>query len=217
MKRETRKRLIIWGTIIVLFLIYYCVMAVLAVNHAVNKFDTEYFASLEQNEDDTINLCAIPGYVDMIRQKAFLSSQLKMAESDSIGLLINVRDSVIQLLIKGLPVRTVSIDEYDVSPFFHRANQEAIYSMLSAPMTITGMQATFRKDPVNVKIAPKDTTEAVTDAKPDTTDFEAVFFTLDTDKDIRFYFEQHEDTIGADRRARFFFDLRTARGIPRRS
>ena len=96
MKRETRKRLIIWGTIIVLFLIYYCVMAVLAVNHAVNKFDTEYFASLEQNEDDTINLCAIPGYVDMIRQKAFLSSQLKMAESDSIGLLINVRDSVIQ-------------------------------------------------------------------------------------------------------------------------
>ncbi|HRW28242.1 MAG TPA: hypothetical protein P5197_12300, partial [Bacteroidales bacterium] len=208
MKRETRKRLIIWGTIIVLFLIYYCVMAVLAVNHAVNKFDTEYFASLEQNEDDTINLCAIPGYVDMIRQKAFLSSQLKMAESDSIGLLINVRDSVIQLLIKGLPVRTVSIDEYDVSPFFHRANQEAIYSMLSAPMTITGMQATFRKDPVNVKIAPKDTTEAVTDAKPDTTDFEAVFFTLDTDKDIRFYFEQHEDTIGADRRARFFFDLR---------
>ena len=127
--------------------------------HTVNKFDAEYFVSLEQNEDDTINLCAIPGYVDMIRQKAFLSSQLKMAETDSIGLLINVRDSVIQLLIKGLPVRTVSIDEYDVSPFFHRANQEAIYSMLSAPMTITGIQATFRKDPVNVKIAPKDTTE----------------------------------------------------------
>ncbi len=208
MKRETRKKLIIWSALIVLFLIYYCVMAVFAVNRTVNNFDTAYFTSLEQDENDTINQCAIPGYIDMIRQKAFLSSQLKMAETDSIGLLINVRDSVIQLLIKGLPVRTVSIDEYDVSPFFHRANQEAIYSMLSAPMTITGMQATFRKDPVNVKIAPKDTTEAVTDAKPDTTDFEAVFFTLDTDKDIRFYFEQQEDTIGADRRARFFFDLR---------
>ncbi|NLE36083.1 MAG: hypothetical protein GX622_13360 [Bacteroidales bacterium] len=208
MKRETKKKLIIGGVIIGLFLIYYCVMAVLAVNHTVSDFDTAYFTSLEQNEDDTINLCAIPGYIDIIRRKAFLSSQLKMAESDSIGLLINVRDSVIQLLIKGLPVRTVTIDEYDVSPFFHRANQEAIYSMLSTPLTITGMKATFKKDPVSVKIAPKDTTEAVVDTKPDTTDFEAVFFTLDTEPNIRFYFEQQEDTIGADRRARFFFDLR---------
>jgi len=125
-----------------------------------------------------------------------------------VGLLINVRDSVIQLLIKGLPVRTVKIDEYDVSPFFHSANQEAIYKMLSTPLTVTGMQATFMKDPVSVKIAPRDTSQVVESEKPDTTDFEAVFFTLDTDRNIRFYFEQQEDTIGADRRARFFFDLK---------
>jgi hypothetical protein len=79
-------------------------MSVSAVNRTVNDFDNAYFASLEQKEGDTINLCAIPGYIDMIRDKAFLSSQVKLAESDSVGLLINVRDSVIQLLIKGLPV-----------------------------------------------------------------------------------------------------------------
>jgi hypothetical protein len=174
----------------------------------VNEFDNGYFASLEQKEGDTINLCSIPGYIDMIRDKAFLSSQVKLAESDSIGLLINVRDSVIQLLIKGLPVRTVAINEYDVSPFFQRANQEAIYSMLSSPLAITGMQATFMKDPVSVKIAPKDTSEVVVSEKPDTTDFEAVIFTLDTDSNIRCFFEQQEDTIAADRRARFFFDLK---------
>jgi len=70
------------------------------------------------------------------------------------------------------------------------------------------MQATFMKDPVSVKIAPKDTSEAVVDTRPDTTDFEAVFFTLNTDQNIRLFFEQQEDTIGADRRARFFFDLK---------
>jgi hypothetical protein len=59
-----------------------------------------------------------------------------------------------------------------------------------------------------VKIAPRDTSEAVVDAKPDTTDFEAVFFTLNTDQNVRFFFEQQEDTVGADRRARFFFDLK---------
>jgi len=208
MNRERKIWLIIAGSLIMLFIVYYLVMAVSAVNRSVNDFDNAYFASLEQKEGDTINLCAIPGYIDMIRDKAFLSSQVKLADSDSIGLLINVRDSTIQLLIKGLPVRSVTIDEYEVSPFFQRANQEAIYSMLSTPLTITGMQATFMKDPVSVKIAPKDTSQAVESAKPDTTDFEAVFFTLETDRNIRFFFEQQEDTVGADRRARFLFDLK---------
>jgi len=208
MNRERKIWLIIATSLLALFIIFYLVMSVSAVNRSVRVFDNTYFASLDQKEDDTINLCSIPGYIDMIRDKAFLSSQVKMAESDSVGLLINTRDSTIQLLIKGLPVRTVAIDEYDISPFFSRANQEAIYSMLSTPLTITGMQATFMKDPVSVKIAPRDTSDVVVSEKPDTTDFEAVFFTLDTDRNIRFFFEQQEDTIGADRRARFFFDLK---------
>ena len=208
MNRERKKWLIIAASLLAVFIIYYLVMSVLAVSRAVNEFDDAYFALLEQKEGDTIDLCAIPGYIDMIRNKAFLNSQVKLAESDSVGLLINVRDSVIQLLIKGLPVRTVKIDEYDISPFFHSANQEAIYKMLSTPLTITGMQATFMKDPVSVKIAPRDTSQVVESEKPDTTDFEAVFFTLDTDRNIRFFFEQQEDTIGADRRARFVFDLK---------
>lgn len=199
---------IITGTVLLVFIVLYLAKSVSAVNQTVRRFDNTYFASLEQKEGDTIDHCSIPGYIDLIREKAFLGSQVKLAEADSIGLIINIRDSVIQLMIKGLPIRSVKIGEYDVSPFFQRANQEAIYSMLSSPMKITGMQATFKKDPVNVKIAPKDTSMAVVDANPDTTDFEAVFFTLNTDQNVRFFFEQQEDTIGADRRARFFFDLK---------
>lgn len=208
MNWQKHKWFIIASTALGIFIILYLYESVSAVNSSVKTFDDAYFSSLEQKEGDTINLCSIPGYIDLIRDKAFLSSQVKMADSDSIGLLINIRDSVIQLLIKGLPIRSVRIDEYDISPFFQRANQEAVYSMLSTPLAITGMQSTFLKDPVNVKIAPKDTSEAKIDAKPDTTDFEAVFFTLETDRNIRFYFEQQEDTVSADRRARFFFDLK---------
>ena len=196
------------GAVLLVLIVIYMVKSISAVNYSVRTFDNTYFASLEQKEGDTIDHCAIPGYIDLIRKKAFLGSQVKLAEADSIGLLINVRDSVIQLMVKGLPIRSVKISEYDVSPFFHRANQEAIYRMLSSPVKITDMQATFMKDPVSVKIAPKDTSMAVVDEKPDTTDYEAVFFTLNTDQNIRFFFEQQEDTIGADRRARFFFDLK---------
>lgn len=205
---DKHKWYILAAAVLALFIIFYLARSVLVVNHTVRAFDEAYFASLEQKEGDTINLCSIPGYIDLIRGKALLNSQVRMADQDSIGLLINVRDSLLQLLIKGVPIRSVRIDGYDLSPFFQRANQEAVYSMLSSPLTITRMQATFRKDPVQVKIAPKDTSEATIDAKPDTTDFEAVFFTLDTDRNIRFYFEQQEDTVGADRRARFFFDLK---------
>jgi len=199
---------IITGTVLVVLVLLYLIKSVSAVNHAVSAFDNAYFASLEQKESDTIDHCSIPGYIDLIREKAFLSSQVKLAEADSVGMLINIRDSVVQLMIKGLPIRSIKISEYDISPFFQRANQEAIYSMLSSPLIITDMKATFMKDPLKVKIAPKDTTMAVVDAKPDTTDYEAVFFTLNTDQNVHFFFEQQEDTIGADRRARFFFDLK---------
>ncbi len=197
----------ITGVILLVVIVFYLSRAVSAVNHTVKAFDQAYFASLEQKEGDTINQCSIPGYIDLLRKKSFLNAQVKMAESDSIGLLINMRDSLIQLLIKGVAIRSVKIYEYDISPFFERANQEAVYSMLSSPLVITGMHATFPKEPINVKIAPKDTSEAVIDVKPDTTDFEAVFFNLETDRNVSFFFEQQEDTVAADRRARFFFDL----------
>jgi hypothetical protein len=201
------KWFVIAGIVILVIIIFYLVKSVGAVNNTVRAFDEAYFTSLERKESDTINQCSIPGYIDLLRKKSFLSAQVKMADSDSIGLVVNMRDSLIQLMIKGIAIRSVKIARCEISPFFQRANQEAVYSLLSAPLVITDMQATFRKDPVNVKIAPRDTSEAVVDVKPDTTDFEAVFFTLDTDKNIRFFFEQQEDTIPADRRARFFFDL----------
>ena len=195
------------GGVLLAVVIFYLYMDISAVNHTVREFDNAYFASLEQKEGDTINQCAIPGYIDLLREKAYLSAQVKMAEGDSIGLVINMRDSLIQLMIKGVSVRSVKMSDYEISPFFLRANQEAVFSMLSTPLVITSMQATFKKDPVNIKIAPKDTSQVVVDIKPDTTDYEAVFFTLETDRNIRFYFEQQEDTVRADSRAKFFFDL----------
>lgn len=208
MNWDKHRGYIIAATAFLVFLIFYLASAVSSVNNAVRAFDESWQESADRNQDDTINICTIPGYLELTREKAFLGAQVRMAASDSIGLLIDVRDSVIQLLIKGLPVRTIRIEEHDLSPFFRRVNQEALSDMLSLPLTITDMDATFRKDPVTVKIAPKDTSEVKVDAKPDTTDFEAVFFTLNTDRNIRIYFEQQESKKLADRFARFFFDLK---------
>jgi len=197
------------GLVLAAGVIYYLSRSLSAVNHTVRDFDQAYFASLPQKEGDTINQCSIPGYIEKLRKKAYLRSQVKMAASDSVGLNINMRDSVILLQIKGVGVRRIKIRANIVSPFFQRANQEAVFTMLSTPLVVTGMNATFGKDPMQVRVAPKDTIEALQTAtfKPDTTDFEAVYFTLETDKNIRFFFAQTEDTVSSDRRARFYFDL----------
>lgn len=197
------------GIILAAVVIYYIDRSIAALNHTVKNFDEAYFASLPQKENDTINQCSIPGYIEKLRKKSYLKAQVKMAASDSVGVIINLRDSVILLQIKGVNVRKIKIRECLVSSFFHRANQEAVFDMLSAPLIVTGMNATFSKDPLKVNVAPKDTIEAMQNAiaKPDTTDFEAVYFTLETNKNIRFFIAQSEDTIVSDKRAHFYFDL----------
>jgi len=200
---------IITAIILAAGVVYYLSKSVSAVNHTVRHFDEAYFTSLPQKEDDTINLCAIPGYIDKLRSKAYLGAQVKMAAIDSVGVRINMRDSTISMMIKGVEVKKIKIRASIISPFFLRANQEAVYSALSSPLKVTGMEATFTKDPIQVKVAPKDTVEyyANPEEKPDTADFEATYFTLNTDRDFRLFFEQMEDTVSSDRRTRFFFNL----------
>jgi hypothetical protein len=197
------------GLILVAAVIYYLNRSVAAVNHTVRNFNEAYFASLPQKEADTINRSAIPGYISKLRKKAYLKAQVTMAASDSAGLIINMRDSSIMLQIKGVNVRKIKIRESIVSSFFHRANPEAVYNMLSNPLIVTGMNASVSKDPLQVHVAPKDTIEALQNAiiQPDTTYFEAVYFTLETNQNIKFFIAQSEDTIASDRRAHFYFDL----------
>lgn len=203
------KWFIIVGIILLAAVIYYISCSVSAVNHAVNDFDKAYFASRPQKESDTIDACAIPGYVEKLRKRAYLNAQDKMAASDSVGVCLNMRDSIVSLKIKGVEVRRIKIRASVISPFFKRANQEALYSSLSTPLVVTNMEATLPKDPLKVKVAPKDTTEflATVQEKPDTSDFEAVFYKLTTDKNIQLIVAQAEDTVKTDRKAHFYFDF----------
>lgn len=203
------KWIFIIGILVIAVSVYYLNRSEAAVNHAVRNFDREYFASFKKKKNDTTDLCAIPGYTEKLRKKAFLNSQLKMAATDSVGVNINMKDTTVSLCIKGVVVKKMKIRQSIISPFFKRVNQEALYSSLSEPMTVTGMNATFQKDPFKVKVAPKDSIEAEAslEINTDTADFQSVYFTLETNKNIRFFFAQIEDTVVTDRRAHFYFDL----------
>lgn len=205
---KQRRRYILLGAALSLLVIYYLVMSLVAVNHRVNQFNNDYHETPELKGLDTINVGAIPGYNDLISARAFLNAQLKIAGSDSIGLLVSLRDSTLQLLIRGVPVHSTTIARYEKSGFFSSVDPQALITLLSMPLRVTGMRATFRKEPVTVRIAPRDTSQVVADVTPDTTAAYPAYFSLMTDAGIRLWLGQQEAGGGGHRIAKFMFGLK---------
>lgn len=94
-------------------------------------------------------------------EEAFLQAQLQMAKNDSIGLCINLRDSVISLQIRGVDIRTCKIEQFRISHSFkHLQASGAALNWLSSSFELIRDWSSIPKAPIKVKKAPKDTLEA---------------------------------------------------------
>lgn len=102
--------------------------------------------------------------VDQVRssehQEAFLRSTLLLSSKDSIALLIDLSDSLVELTFKGVSLFESKISLIEVNnglrmlPLFLRD------SLYSGPIQANEGMASIEKFPIVIKIAPKDTTEA---------------------------------------------------------
>lgn len=148
----------------------------------------------------------------LLKEKSYLQARTSMAETDSVYMTLNLSDSTANLEISGVTVHSVRISSYRVSGILRRTDEYAISSMLSLPMNIVSDLATIKKEPLMIKMAPKDTSEFKPDIIPDTSDYEPVNYILKMDNGIRIYVYQTTDTLKSDRRQLFFFDLRDRSG-----
>jgi len=146
-------------------------------------------------------------YLKLLKEKAFLQSRIAMAQTDSIYLTLNLADSSANLEISGVVVHSAKLLNMRISKILRTGDEFIISSMLSVPFNITGDYATIKKEPLMIKMAPKDTSEYKPDIIPDTTDYEAVNYILDTDRGIRIYVYQIEENEFNDRSKLFSFDL----------
>lgn len=178
--------------IVVLFSLWYIGWTVKAVNRYVKEFNATYGVAKEPEGKQGVNMYHVPGYHELLKKKGLLSSQVKLARTDSIGLFLNLTDSVAQLMIKGVAVRSIPLQKIGLPSLFRRTSQEALYEWLSDPVVTRTLKATIDKEPVNVVQAPKDSSDVVPSLKPDTTNREPVFFMLDSDRGLRLYFYQTE-------------------------
>lgn len=141
-----------------------------------------------------------------VKEKAYKEALLKLTESDSIQMAINLSDSTVNLYTKGVlihqtPVKTFEMDKlFKVMPLIQQVK------LFSQPLPVNSQYATIVKEPIVVRHAPKDTLEAAMNAwQPDTLIQNPAFLILSVEHGINLIFEQDENLTFHDKWKKFNF------------
>lgn len=197
------------AAILALFVIYYTFMSLLSPAAKISAASKEF--GYKQPEKGAVltdtGILTDSAFAVMNRKKAFYAARIAMAETDSLCLALNLTDSLATLEIDGVAVHKAKLIRMRISKFFHRTDEYALTSILSAPLTIIKDYATIKKEPLMIKMAPRDTSEYKPDILPDTTNSEAVNYILELQNGIRLYVYQQEEVKSNGGFNRFFFDL----------
>jgi hypothetical protein len=106
---------------------------------------------------------------ELAKTKAVMDAQLVLAVKDTFGVMVNLKDSTLSLVFKGINVHSAKIYEYRKDPFFDALHPLAFLKLFSEPLRTTLEYSTIVKEPIIIKKAPKDTLEAIQNAyQPDT-------------------------------------------------
>jgi hypothetical protein len=116
--------------------------------------------SIEVVNKVRVNDSDVPTVTGLLYKKAFLESQLALLDNDSLNMVIDLKDSVVSLMIEGVIVYTTPIKKYSISKFFKALSKDAYIQVFSKPLFVDGYDATIVKEPITIKQAPKDTLEA---------------------------------------------------------
>jgi hypothetical protein len=189
------------------FIVYYSVMSMLGPSRKLTELKQEFSAEQQEKKKDNNTVFTDTAYLRLIKERAFLQSRIIMAQTDSIYLTINLADSSMNLEISGVVVHKARMSSFKASRILTSGNENIIYSMLATPFTITSAQATIKKEPVMMKMAPKDTSEYKPDIMPDTSITEPVNYIMEMTNGTRIFVYQEEEEKRSDRMTLLKFDL----------
>jgi hypothetical protein len=208
-KSSFAKRFILYGLsfIVLAFVLYYAVMSLISTSRKISEINSSYsFKSIEKTTIDE-RFFTDSTFVEKQKEKAFIQSRVAMAVTDSIGLTINLKDSLAYLEINGVVVHKTKISFQRICKAFNKANSYAVAAMLSSPLNIVKDTATIKKIPLLVKMAPKDTSEYKPDIMPDTSKHDPVYYILEMNNGIRIFVYQQENNNLKDLYNQVLFDV----------
>ncbi len=133
----------------------------------------------------------------LLKDKTFLEARIALAGDDSIAMTLDFRDSLVRLETKGVVLRQIKYDDVEVSRFYRALKPLAYAAVFSSPLKITEIEGSIVKEPIQVKKAPRDSTEAAQNvAKLDTGKVEFVEWHLQLDSTFVVSFVQSERSFG---------------------
>ena len=188
-------------------LIYYSIMMMLSPGKKYSEIRHEFGIDSTEKSREGNKIFSDSTYLKLLKEKAFLQSKMIMAETDSIYLTLNLSDSTANLEICGVTVHSARFTGMEASKIFKKGDENLILSLMSTPFLIARDWATIKKEPVMIKMAPKDTSEYKPDIMPDTSITEPVNYILEMTDGTRIYVCQQELENRADRKSRFRFDM----------
>lgn len=202
---DRKTKLVVIAVIISAFLIYYAVMSAFSSARRFQEMKNEFLPVADEKVNEKI--FSDSAYLSLLKEKSFLQSRTLMAQTDSIYLVINLIDSTSSIEISGVTVHSAKISSYNASTILLKGDGNVVLNMLAMPLTIASSVASIRKEPVMIKIAPKDTSEFKPDIIPDTSVVEPVNYILDMTDGTRIFVYQEENGP-SDIRINFMFDLK---------
>jgi hypothetical protein len=200
--------LIILIIIVSAFILYYSVMSMMSPGRKLAAMKNEFGTKQAENSVVDERIFSDSAYLTLLKEKAYLQSRVAMAETDSIYLTINLADSTANLEISGVVVHKAKMSYLKNSRILLKGNQNIVLSMLASPFTIAKAYSTIQKDPVSVKVAPKDTSEYKPDIMPDTSITVPVNYILEMTNGTRIYVYQDEGDKFSDRLNLLKFDIK---------
>lgn len=182
--------MIVIPSLIIVVLLIYMVFFSLSVSTKVSEWKSAYGDGKEIPARS-------PEEWELVRDKAFLTARIALAANDSIGMTINLQDSLVQLETKGVILKQIHFDEAEVSRFFKALDPSSFVASFSKPFKITGLGGTIVKEPITVKKAPKDSIEAAQNVeKIDTSNVEFVEWHLELNNAFVISLVQSDRALG---------------------
>lgn len=206
-KPHRKVTFVILISLISVFIIYYSVMCMISPVRKLKEIKNDYGAKISKKKDADQRILVDTAYLKLLKDKAFLQSRIVMAETDSIYLTLNMADNSANLEISGVVVHKAMMSKVQTSKILLGGDEYTILAILATPFTISHAFATIKKEPLMIKMAPKDTSEYKPDIMPDTSITEPVNYILETSGGIRIYVYQEENTQINDKISRFSFDI----------
>ena len=203
-----RKTFIVLTVIFSVFIFYYSVMSMMSPAKKLAAIKNEFGDKASENSTVDERIFSDSVYLKLLKEKAFLQSIITMAETDSIYLTINLADSTANIGISGVVVHKAKMRSVRTSKILMRGNENIILSMLASPFTISNDYSTIKKEPVLIKMAPKDTSEYKPDIMPDTSIIVPVNYILEMTNGTRIYIYQEEKEKFSDKLNLFRFDTK---------